>query len=138
MLEDVEHIPRWWPSVYRGCRILAPGNGPHGLGKRVEVLTKGFLPYTLRWRYTVVEQHYPYGSRLIADGDLEGTGIWTLHQDGLLADVTYEWSVRANKRLLRWLEPLLRPLFAANHDYTMRRGFDGLCAEVTRRRARAS
>jgi hypothetical protein len=50
ILEDVDAIARWWPSVYRACRVLERG-GEHGLGRVVEVTTKGFLPYLLRWTF---------------------------------------------------------------------------------------
>lgn len=94
-LEDTDRISRWWPSVYRECTILERG-GEHGLGRHVAVTTKGFLPYLIRWEFTVVEEHYPYGSRIVATGDLEGEGRWTLRPiDGGCA-VTYEWTIRAN------------------------------------------
>jgi hypothetical protein len=131
-LEDTEGMARWWPSLYRRCTILEPG-GRHGLGRRVEVLTKGFLPYTIHWRYTVVEESYPHGSRIVADGDLAGEGRWTLVQRGDVVDVTYQWSVRANHPLLRRLSRVLRPLFAANHDWTMRQGLRGLRRELATR-----
>jgi hypothetical protein len=57
-LEDTDRIAAWWPSVYRECTIVERG-GEHGLGRRVAVTTKGFLPYLIHWQFTVVEQHYP-------------------------------------------------------------------------------
>jgi hypothetical protein len=129
VLGDTDRIARWWPSVYRECNVVERG-GLHGLGRRVAVTTKGFLPYAIRWRFTVVEEFYPHGSRIVADGDLEGEGRWTLTQDGDEVDITYDWRVRANKPLLRGFGRWLRPLFAANHDYTMRQGLRGLRAEL--------
>ena len=114
-LEDTDRITRWWPSVYRECTILERG-GVHGLGRRVEVSTKGFLPYLIRWHFTVVEENYPYGSRILAGGDLEGEGRWTL-------------------RPIRRFGRFLRPLFAMNHDWTMREGLRGLRRELETRRA---
>jgi len=131
-LEDTDHIARWWPSVYRECTILERG-GVHGLGKQVAVTTKGFLPYLIRWRFTVVEENYPYGSRIVADGDLEGEGRWTLRPDGEETAVTYEWTVKANHAFIQRFSWLLRPLFAANHDWTMRQGLLGLRRELAAR-----
>ena len=34
----------------------------------------GWLPYTLRIKFRTVESHYPYGFKMKAHGDLEGTG----------------------------------------------------------------
>jgi Polyketide cyclase / dehydrase and lipid transport len=132
VLEDTDRISFWWPSVYRECAVVERG-GEHALGRRVEVTTKGFLPYLLRWRYTVVEQNYPHGSRIVAGGDLEGDGRWTLRQIGDDTDVTYEWTVRANHAFVRRFSWLLRPLFAANHNWTMRDGLRGLQRELAAR-----
>jgi hypothetical protein len=134
VLGDMDRIPHWWSSVYRECNVVEPG-GAHGLGRRVAVTTKGFLPYAIRWRFSVVEECYPHGSRIVADGDLEGEGRWTLTQDGDDVAITYDWRVRANKPLLRRFGRWLRPLFAANHNYTMRQGLRGLRAELAGRPA---
>jgi hypothetical protein len=137
VLGDTDRIASWWPSVYRECEVIERG-GAHGLGRRVAVTTQGFLPYAIRWRFTVVEESYPHGSRILAEGDLEGEGRWTLAQDGDDVAVTYDWRVRANKPLLRRFGRWLRPLFALNHDYTMRQGLRGLSAEVSARAVSAS
>ncbi len=81
----------------------------------------------------MVEQHYPNGSRIVATGDLEGKGSWTLRQDGDDATVTYEWTVSANHAFIRRFSWLLRPLFAANHNWTMRQGLRGLREELAAR-----
>jgi len=133
-LEDTAHISRWWPSVYRECTILEAG-GEHGLGRRVDVTTKGFLPYLIRWQFTVVEQSYPYGSRIVAGGDLEGEGRWTLRPTARGTAVTYAWTVRANHPFIRRYGRWLRPLFAFNHDWTMREGLRGLRRELQARRS---
>jgi len=78
------------------------------------------------WRFTVVEVDYPHGSHIVAEGDLAGDGRWTLRQDGPDTAVTYEWNVAANHPFIRRFSWLLRPLFAANHDWTMRQGLTGL------------
>jgi hypothetical protein len=49
----------------------------------------------------VTESRKPHGFSIEAFGDLVGTGVWTLTQDGPDADVVYEWRVRADKPLLR-------------------------------------
>ncbi|MBV8364106.1 MAG: SRPBCC family protein [Candidatus Eremiobacteraeota bacterium] len=125
LLEDTERIPQWWPSVYHNVRVVRAG-GEHSLGKVLEVETKGPLPYTLRWRYEVVEVHYPNGSRLTANGDLDGEGEWHIAQDGAHVNVTYEWRVRANHPFIRRFGWFMRPLFAANHNWTMRDGERGM------------
>ena len=89
-------------------RELSPGD-EQGLGKEVDLYTKGWLPYTLRWRFRVVEQRWPHSLTLEAAGDFVGRGVWTLRQDGPWTDVRYEWDVRADKPLLRASRPSCAP-----------------------------
>ena len=133
ILEDVESLPRWWPSVYLDVKVLDPGHDG-GLDRRVELHTRGLLPYTLRWGFRVVERRPPQGFVLEADGDFVGRGEWTLHQDGDEVDISYDWRIRADKPLLRKLSFLLKPLFSWNHHWAMARGEESLRAELLRRR----
>lgn len=133
-LDDVESLPRWWPSVYLDVRVLEPGD-ERGVGKLVSLYTKGWLPYTLRWRFRVRDSRYPYGSTLQALGDFDGRGIWTFEQDGPFVNITYDWKIRATKPLLSALSFLLKPIFAANHRWAMARGEESLKLELQRRRA---
>ena len=89
ILADAESLARWWPSVY-----LEVGRRPDGV---VDLYTKGWLPYTLRWHFRVSENDRPHGFSLEAEGDLAGRGVWTLHQDGAYTDIVYDWRVRADK-----------------------------------------
>jgi hypothetical protein len=134
ILEDIPGLTRWWPSVYLEAEQLEAG-GRDGIGRTVRLHTKGLLPYTLHWTLRVREARRPHGFTISAEGDLSGRGIWTLRPDGLWTSVVFDWTVRAEKPLLRWLSPLLRPLFAANHRWAMARGEESLRLELARRRA---
>lgn len=135
ILEDVNALADWWPSVYLDVQVLEPGQ-PGGVGKLVALHTKGWLPYTLRWQFRVTATDFPNGFALEALGDFVGRGIWTFRPAGEgRCEVTYDWQIRAEKPLLRWLTPLLRPLFSANHEWAMRRGEESLRLELLRRRA---
>lgn len=134
ILGDAEDLVRWWPAVYLEVQVLEPG-GDGGVGKLVDLYTKGWLPYTLRWQFRVTESHSPYGFTLQALGDFVGRGIWTFEQDGPRVDVTYDWKIRADKPLLRRLSFLFRPIFEANHRWAMDRGEESLRLELARRRA---
>jgi hypothetical protein len=72
-----------------------------------------------------------------ASGDFDGSGVWTLTQDGAIADVVYDWRIRAEKPLLRYLSFLMKPLFSANHVWAMARGEESLRIELARRRAKS-
>lgn len=134
ILRHGEDLPRWWPAVYLDVRMLDPGDSD-GLGSRVDLFTKGWLPYTLRWAFTVTEPITPAGFAIAAQGDLNGTGRWTLTQDGPEAVVRYDWNVSVGKPLLRRLSWVFKPVFAANHRWAMARGQESLALELRRRRA---
>lgn len=130
IFSDPGSLPRWWPSVYLAARVLAPGD-ERGIGKRVELFTKGWLPYTLRWQFVVTEVT-PTGSTLVAEGDFAGRGIWTFVQEGDWVQVTYDWKIEANKPLLKHLSFALKPLFAKNHEWAMAQGGRSLELELRR------
>ena len=134
ILEDAASLTRWWPSVYFEYKELEPG-GEHGLGKLISLRAAGWLPYTLRINFRTVQSNYPNGFAMEATGDLEGKGIWTFGQDGPYVNITYDWTINANKTLIRYLSFLLKPIFRSNHNWTMKRGAESLKLELLRRRA---
>ena len=136
ILEDALSLPRWWPSVYFEVRELEAG-GKHGIGKLINLRAGGWLPYTLRINFRTVASRYPHGFSMEATGDLEGEGIWTFEQDGPFVNVTYDWTIRANKPIVEKLSFLLKPVFRSNHNWTMRRGEESLKLELLRRRAKS-
>lgn len=134
ILADASDLARWWPSVYLEVREIEPG-GSDGVGKVVDLFTKGWLPYTLRWRFRVTEVVYLRRIVLEAHGDFVGRGVWTFAQEGPTAVIVYDWRVQAEKPLLRRLSRLLKPVFAANHHWAMAMGERSLRLELARRRA---
>jgi hypothetical protein len=100
-----------------------------------EALVKGWLPYTLGLKFTVTETHPPFGFSVDVTGDFDGRGIWRIEQDGEWVNVTYDWKIRADKPLLRYGSFLLKPLFASNHHWCMRKGEGAIQAELEHRRA---
>ena len=134
IIEDASGLTRWWPSVYFEYEELEPG-GQHGVGKLIRLHAGGWLPYTLWINFRTVESNYPYGFTLEATGDLEGTGIWVFEQDGPYVNIIYDWTIRANKSIIRNLSFLLKPIFRANHVWTMQRGAESLKLELRRRHA---
>jgi hypothetical protein len=133
ILGAAEDLPRWWPSVYLKVETLEPGD-EQGIGRVVRLHTRGRLPYTLIWSFRLVESRPPHGYTIEAFGDFVGRGTWTFVQDGTQADITYDWRIRADKPLLRWCSPVLKPLFAWNHRWAMARGEESLRRELERRR----
>lgn len=133
ILADAQALPRWWPAVYLDVQPIAAGD-ERGVGTTIELWTKGWLPYTLRWQARMTDL-FSDGFRLEASGDFNGRGIWTLRQNGPYVDLVYDWKLRADKPLLRYGSWLFRPIFAANHEWAMRQGLRSLELELRRRRA---
>ena len=137
ILEDAGSLPRWWGSVYFAVKEIEAGEA-HGIGKFISLHAGGWLPYTLRINFRTVASNYPHGFTMDATGDLEGKGIWTFEQDGDFVNVTYDWTIKANKPIIEKLSFLLKPIFRSNHNWTMNRGAESLKLELLRRRAKSS
>lgn len=132
ILADAEDLVRWWPSVYLKVTVVEEGE-ESGLGRVVDLHTKGRLPYKLNWSMRVTDVNLPHGFAIEAWGDFVGRGIWTLKQDGEIADVVYDWKIRADKPLLRTFSPLMKPIFSWNHEWAMAQGEESILRELDRR-----
>ena len=88
---------------------------------------KGRLPYHLHTRTRTTVSERPHTLQGETEGDLRGTGIWTLTEN---ADggthVRFDWRVHADRPLLKLLTPLLRPVLRWNHDWAIARAIEGL------------
>jgi hypothetical protein len=135
-LGDAPALARWWSSVYLEVEVLEPG-AADGLGRVVRLHTRGWLPYTLDWRFRVIESRRPHGFALQAWGDFVGRGEWRFEQRGERVQIRYDWRIRAEKPLLRWLSFALKPIFSLNHRWAMEQGERALPGELARRRAAA-
>lgn len=113
--------PTWWGMVYDKVESL---NGLAGdqVGAKAAVQAHGRLPYTIRFTSEVTAVIAPTMLSLKAYGDLTGTGCWRLTPTAEGTRVTFEWIVQADKPLLRLLSPLVKPMLAENHRWTMRQG----------------
>jgi uncharacterized protein YndB with AHSA1/START domain len=131
ILSDPTGYVRWWPDVYLEVRP-EHGAGPDGLGASGFLLTKGWLPYRLRWRYETVAADPPAGFSIKASGDFEGGGVWEFTQRGDEVDILFTWTIRAEKPLLRYLSFVFKPFFSANHRWAMERGLVRLREELAR------
>lgn len=132
ILKEGKDYPRWWPEVYLNASFHPSGRADH-VGDRVDFLTKGWLPYRLNWTATVVRHEKPHTIEISASGDFVGSGVWKLEPDGAGTHITFDWRIRADKPLLRWLSPLFKPIFEWNHGWAMARGYNNLRQEIVRR-----
>lgn len=107
---------------------------PGGIGKLVELYTKGWLSYSLKWHFRATAADFPRGFALHAMGDFVGDGVWEFRQDGGYCIVAYDWRISAEKPLLKKLTWLLRAIFSASHEWAMRKGLESQELELRRRR----
>jgi hypothetical protein len=113
--------PGWWGMVYDEVEPLND-LPPDQVGSRMRVKAHGRLPYFIHFVGEVSRVEPPYYLGLQASGDLNGEGLWTLRSEGDATHLTFDWRVRADKWVLRVASPILKPLFAWNHNWTMRQG----------------
>jgi hypothetical protein len=125
LLSCPREYPAWWGDVF----LEGAGDpGPAAPGKRARLVTRGRLPYRLRWELVCVQAIAP--ARLVSriDGDFAGDGIWTISTADGGTRAVLEWNVEVRKGFVRRLTPILRPLFAWNHRWAMGRGLERITA----------
>ena len=130
-LADSRTYPEWWVPVYREVS----GDCEPAVGCRTEQRFKGKLPYELKTTSEIVRYEPPGGFEVRVDGDLSGRGVWTLtpNDDGTV-HIRFDWTVFADRPLLRVLTPVARPVFRWNHNWSAARAAEGL-EPYARRRA---
>jgi Polyketide cyclase / dehydrase and lipid transport len=133
IIKDSSALKDWWPSVYLDVNVTDPGL-ISGIGKKVALWTKGFLPYTLRWNFEVVQIIPKERIVINAQGDLIGTGVWTFKKIPSGSEVSFEWNIDFTKKYLSPFTPVLRPVFGWNHRWAMNKGLESLKLEALRRR----
>jgi uncharacterized protein YndB with AHSA1/START domain/quercetin dioxygenase-like cupin family protein len=121
-IADARTYPEWWRPVY----LDVDADGPAELGKESRQHFKGRLPYHLHTRSRVVALDAPRTVTADVDGDLRGRGTWTLTPTATGTHVRFDWQVHADRRLLRALTPVLRPVFRWNHNWAIARAMEGL------------
>jgi uncharacterized protein YndB with AHSA1/START domain/quercetin dioxygenase-like cupin family protein len=121
-IADARSYPQWWRPVY----LDVESDGPPEVGKESRQHFKGRLPYHLHTRSVIVALDPPRTITADVDGDLRGRGTWTLTPTPRGTHVRFDWQVMADRRLLRVLTPVLRPLLRWNHNWAIARAIEGL------------
>jgi hypothetical protein len=134
IFREPEALPQWWPAVFLAVRVDRPG-GLYEVGQVAHLHTKGWLPYTLRFACRVSQADHPRNFTIAVDGDFEGRCVCTLRETGATVQLEFDWRVRVRKPVVRYLSPILKHVFAANHVWVMATGHDSLALELRRRRA---
>jgi mannose-6-phosphate isomerase-like protein (cupin superfamily) len=121
-LADGRTYPQWWRPVY----IAVDSDGPPVIGRISDQHFKGRLPYHLRTRSKLVRLEPGALIEVEVDGDLRGHGVWRLTPTPTGTHIRFDWTVHADRRLLRVLTPLLRPALRSNHNWAIARAIEGL------------
>jgi Polyketide cyclase / dehydrase and lipid transport. len=127
--------PTWWGDVF----VSVEGDeGPPRPGRQATIVSRGFLPYRLRWQAQIVEANAPHGFSFTMTGDFVGGGSWTFVESVAGVDATFDFRPRVEKAGVKQLTPVLRPVFRWNHSWAMKRGERGLRKLFEERRGNAS
>ena len=125
-----ERYSDWWPC-FIDYRNLTPEQNE--VGSRVERIVKGRLPYKLRYETTVTRFEPLRELAYDAEGGLSGKGRFVLEQVGDKTHVTFYWNVSTKGFWLNLLAPMLKWLFAWNHNWVMDQGEQGLANWLSKR-----
>jgi hypothetical protein len=125
VLADGALLPLWWRGVYLEAVRMGPG-GPPKVGDQLRARARGFLPYELNFILEATSLEPDRRVEVKTNGDFEG--LWSAElrqtQDGV--HVAIVWQVTVLRPILKFLAPVLRPVFAWNHRWTTPRGEQGL------------
>jgi quercetin dioxygenase-like cupin family protein/uncharacterized protein YndB with AHSA1/START domain len=121
-VSDGRTYPDWWKPVY----IDVSQDGPPVVGHSSSQHFKGRLPYHLHTTSTTTRLEPPHLVEAKVTGDLSGRGRWTLSATEQGTHVRFDWRVNADRPFIRFLTPLLRPLFRFNHNWAIARAIEGL------------
>ena len=125
--EEIYHAERWpaWWKYVVGVNELEPG-AADGVGKRVRLLFRTRLPYTLGFDVRLTRVRPPSELDGEDTGEVEGTGRWELASAGGGTLVRHYWDIRTTRWWVNLLSPVARPAFSWSHDALMREGGEGL------------
>lgn len=128
VLEAAEAWPQWWPEVRRVERLKRGDENDEGAVRRTWWTSR--LPYGFVVDFVTRAAEKPHLLAVEASGDLVGMGRWEIAAIPVGCRVRYVWQVHPRKVWMRWLAPLLAPVFAWNHHAVMRDGAIGMAQRL--------
>ena len=136
VLADARLLPEWWQGVYLEAQIMGECETPV-VGGLAQVKARGFLPYKLNFLLEAIHLEKGKLVEVKAAGDFNGIWRATLSSDGTGTQVELDWRVTVEMALIRYLSPILKPLFAWNHYWTTPRGEKGMMAYLAAKHGRS-
>ena len=126
---DTLGYPDWWGDVF----VSVDGDGgPPRPGRHVQIVSRGFLPYRLRWEAEVAAAAAPHRFSFTMTGDFVGSGSWSFEPAEGGTNAVFEFRPRVEKPGVKQLSTILKPLFRWNHRWAMERGERGVNALFAR------
>jgi hypothetical protein len=123
VIGDTLGYPQWWGDVF----VEVDGDGgPPRPGRHVRIVSRGFLPYLLRWEAEIVNVDAPHTFDFRMTGDFVGSGSWSFTPAGEGTGAVFDFRPRVEKPGVKQLSPVLKPLFRWNHGWAMQRGERGI------------
>ncbi len=133
ILDDPMSLTRWWSPVFMRGELISAGDR-NKVGLTARFYTKGLLPHTFQFTARIDRLDERREMRIFTWGDFDGRGDIRLCGAGERTLVRIRWRTSVYQPYIRSLIRLFKPVFTANHRWAMRRGREGLQAEIRRRR----
>lgn len=124
VINHSEQWPSWWNAVESVVEI-APGE-PSGIDNIRRFTWKTPLAYKLTFNTRITRIQPPNLLELVANGEVEGIGLWELAAVDKVTIARYTWTVKTTKPWMNILARLIRPLMEWNHNEIMRQGGEGI------------
>ena len=122
VMADLRTYTSWGKPTYVSC----DAEGEPQVGRSAQLCIRGALPMQITFRCEIVRLEPPNAIEIVASGDLIGRWVLRFDPSASGTDVHSTWSIQPAKPVARFLEPLLKPLFAWNHHKAMERTYPGL------------
>jgi hypothetical protein len=135
LVTNPEDLVRWFPATFLDAERAQPAADLRP-GSHLRFHVKGWLPYTLRFEGRIHELDDLRKCSVDVWGDFEGRLDCEFEERGEHCTVRFDWNIRVQKPLVRWLSFPLKALFCSNHLWVMLRGWQSLRVEIADRRAK--
>ena len=133
VFNDPMSLTRWWSTVFMRGEMISQGARDR-VGLTARFYTKGLLPHTFQFTAAIEKVQGDSAMRIRTWGDFDGQGDISVTPVNDETHATIRWRVNVHQPYIRWLIYIFKPVFVANHRWAMRRGCEGLQAEIRRRR----
>ncbi len=135
-IHDSKNWPKWWKYVSH-VKEIKKGD-KKGVGAIQQFKWSSALPYKINFDTEVTKVERPHLLVGNSTGQLVGVGRWELSEKNGVTTVRYDWNVETTKKWMNLLAPIMRPIFAWNHNILMNEGGKSLAALLKTRLVKES